>query len=256
MEKKYKGIRKEKRSEIEMTARIFATTLRRINFHSCAAQYSFTKVPGQKQLSISVFLPQSSIHSSSFVFQEKKSSERLKSEAGDDKEIGNYDNISDDPKDRSRVIPLETSMSYLESDAYRRTYGDHKVSTYCNLKFNLEIFFLQVWELYRRNFANGRLFAQTRKQCIRNERISTGNPCPICRDEYLVVDHRNLKLITQFIDEYSGRVYNTRKTGVCRTQHLKLLVAIEKARELGILTIDQPFVEYDYSKYNPRLKNQ
>jgi len=124
-------------------------------------------------------------------------------------------------------------MSYLESDAYRRTYGDHKV-----------------WELYRRNFANGRLFAQTRKQCIRNDRISTGNPCPICRDEYLVVDHRNLKLITQFIDEYSGRVYNTRKTGVCRTQHLKLLVAIEKARELGILTIDQPFIEYDYSKYN------
>ena len=143
-----------------------------------------------------------------------------------------YENISDDPKDRKRVIPLETSIAYMESDAYRQTYGDHKV-----------------WELYRRNFAKGRPFAQTRKTCIRQDMISTGNPCPICRDEYLVVDYRNLKLITQFIDEYSGRVYSTRKTGVCQRQQLNLLVAIEKARELGLLTIDQPFVEYDYSKY-------
>lgn len=148
-----------------------------------------------------------------------------------------YENISEDPKDRTRVISLETSMAYMESDAYRQTYGDHKV-----------------WELYRRNFSKGRHFAQTRKTCIRQDRISTGNPCPICRDEYLVVDYRNLKLITQFIDEYSGRVYSTRKTGVCQRQQLNLLVAIEKARELGLLTIDQPFVEYDYSKYNQILE--
>jgi hypothetical protein len=41
-------------------------------------------------------------------------------------------------------------------------------------------------ELYRRNFKKGITFALTWKMCIRNEKISCGNPCPICRDEYLV----------------------------------------------------------------------
>ena len=176
-----------------------------------------------------------SFHTSCSLFKEEKIQEEDEIDEGaeDGQDIDVYENISDDPKDRTRVISLETSMAYMESDAYRQTYGDYKV-----------------WELYRRNFSKGRHFAQTRKTCIRQGKISTGNPCPICRDEYLVVDYRNLKLITQFIDEYSGRVYSTRKTGVCQRQQLNLLVAIEKARELGLLTIDQPFVEYDYSKYN------
>ena len=110
--------------------------------------------------------------------------------------------------------------------------------------------FFQVWELYRRNFHKGRLNAPTRKTCIRQDKISTGNPCPICRDEYLLVDYQNLKLIEQFVDEYSGLIYPTKKTGVCQQQNKKILLAIDKARDLGILTIDQPFVEYDYSKYN------
>ena len=111
-------------------------------------------------------------------------------------------------------------------------------------------FFFQIWELYRRNFHKGRKSAPTRKTCIRQDKISTGNPCPICRDEYLLVDYQNLKLIEQFIDEYSGLIYPTKKTGVCQQQNKKILLAIDKARDLGILTIDQPFVEYDYSKYN------
>ena len=103
-----------------MAARIFAIAVRRINFRVCA-QPSFTKLP-PKPANLAVLL-QSSIHSSSFRYQEQKSNSEKNEE-----DIGNYDNISDDPKDRSRVIPLETSMSYLESEAYRRTYGDHKVS--------------------------------------------------------------------------------------------------------------------------------
>ena len=104
--------------------------------------------------------------------------------------------------------------------------------------------------MYRRNYNKGRLHAKSRITCIRNEYITTGNPCPICRDEYLVVDYRNLKLIEQFIDDYNGRVYSTNKTGICQRQHKKLLLAIDKARDVGILKIDQPFIEYDYSKYN------
>ena len=141
-------------------------------------------------------------------------------------------NFSADPKDRTREIPLETSMAYLESEAYRKTYGDQKV-----------------WEPYRRNFTKARINADTRKTCIRKDKISTGNPCPICRDEYLVVDYRNLKLINQFVNEYSGAIYSSKKTGVCQRQYTKIVVAIQKARELGILTIDQPFIQYDYSKY-------
>lgn len=36
--------------------------------------------------------------------------------------------------------------------------------------------------------------------------ISTGNPCPICRDEYLVLDYRNVDLLKQFISPYSGKL--------------------------------------------------
>lgn len=78
---------------------------------------------------------------------------------------------SADPKDRSRVIPLEVSLAYMDSAAYSAVYGDKKI-----------------WELYRRNFKNGITFAPTRKTCIRHGKISCGNPCPICRDEYLVIE--------------------------------------------------------------------
>merc|ERR1719225_1211099 len=142
-------------------------------------------------------------------------------------------NYTGDPKDRTRIIPLEKSIAYMESDAYRQTYGNHRV-----------------WELYRRNFSQGRKNAPTRKTCIRQNKISTGNPCPICRDEYLVLDYRNMKLIEQFIEDYTGQIYDTKMTGVCQTKHGEILLAIDRARDLGLLTVDQPFVEYDYSKYN------
>ena len=115
---------------------------------------------------------------------------------------------------------------------------------------NLIYSIFQVWELYRRNFTKGLKFVETRRTCIRGDTITTGNPCPICRDEYLVVDYRNLKLITQFIDEYSGYVFTSKKTGVCQKQYKNIRIAIDKARLLGLLQVDQPFIEYDYSKYN------
>ena len=36
-------------------------------------------------------------------------------------------NYTGDPKDRTRKISLEKSMAYLESDAYRQTYGNQRV---------------------------------------------------------------------------------------------------------------------------------
>lgn len=164
--------------------------------------------------------------------EENEANEEITEE---DKESDWLANYTGDPKDRSREIPVETSMEYLKSDGYRQTYGDKKV-----------------WELYRRNFAKGRTWVQTRKTCIRQGKLATGNPCPICRDEYLVVDYRNLALIHQFIDEYSGLIYSSKKTGVCQHQYKKILIAIDTARDKGILTIDPPHIEYDYSKYMPK----
>lgn len=40
----------------------------------------------------------------------------------------------------------------------------------------------------------------------RQEEIATGNPCPICRDEYLVLDYRNVKLLQQFICPHTGSI--------------------------------------------------
>lgn len=91
--------------------------------------------------------------------------------------------------DRTKLIPVETSIRYLNSKAYNTTYGDKPV-----------------WMPYRRNFKGLFPPLKTRKTCIRAGKISTGNPCPICRDEYLVLDHNNINLLNQFISEHTGEV--------------------------------------------------
>lgn len=97
----------------------------------------------------------------------------------------------DPAKDRTKAIPVETSIKYLQSKAYQQTYGDDPV-----------------WIMYRRNHKGGLAPRKTRRSCVRNGVISTGNPCPICRDEYLVLDHKNTKLLEQFISQYTGQVCN------------------------------------------------
>ncbi|XP_022128071.1 28S ribosomal protein S18b, mitochondrial [Pieris rapae] len=142
----------------------------------------------------------------------------------------------DPTKDRSKIIPVELSIKYLESNAFNQTYGEKPV-----------------WFFYRRNHKGGFAPRKTRQSCIRNKVISTGNPCPICRDEYLVLDPRNTKLLEQFISEYTGQVLDAFKTGLCQKKHKQLLVAIEQAWDQGYLTYDVPFREYDYSLYKSQI---
>ena len=97
--------------------------------------------------------------------------------------------IIDPAIDRTKIIPVETSIRYLKSTAYDTTYGDQPV-----------------WVQYRRNFKGQFPPLKTRKTCIRAGKISTGNPCPICRDEYLVLDHNNVDLLKQFISKHTGEV--------------------------------------------------
>jgi len=138
-----------------------------------------------------------------------------------------------DERDRSRVISPELSMEYMQSAAYRNAYGDEPV-----------------WKYYRRNMKGGNYFIpRTRQNCIKHKRIQGASPCPICRDMYLVVDYRNIKLLHQFIDEYSGVVYDTYTTGVCQFQQERLQTAIEKAKDFGLLDVDANQVYYDLDLY-------
>lgn len=138
-------------------------------------------------------------------------------------------------KDRSQQVPLETSLRYLKSAAYKQTYGTQPV-----------------WVPYRRNHKGAIPPRHTRKTCIRGEQISTGNPCPICRDEYLVLHEENTELLKQFISPQTGAVLGCSETGLCRRRQQELEVCIKRAYDYGLLTFDVPFRKYDYSKYYPK----
>lgn len=138
----------------------------------------------------------------------------------------------DPAKDRRKHIPVETSIKYLNSKAYNQAYGE-----------------MPVWFIYRRNHKGSLAPRKTRKSCVRNGVISTGNPCPICRDEYLVLDHRNTQLLEQFISVHTGQILDAFNTGLCQKKQKQLLVAIERAWDHGLLTYDVPFRKYDYSLY-------
>lgn len=112
-------------------------------------------------------------------------------EAGGDEEKVHplYKKFAGTDRDRSQPIPFEKSIEYLQSPAFKTTYGDHKV-----------------WQLYRRVHKGQFAPRKTRKTCVRGNVIAVGSPCPICRDEYLVLDYRNLELLKMFISPYTGQV--------------------------------------------------
>ncbi|KAG8332061.1 structural constituent of ribosome [Homalodisca vitripennis] len=140
--------------------------------------------------------------------------------------------IVDSAKDRSKIIPVEVSIQYLQSSAYKTTYGGDPV-----------------WKQYRRNHLGQIPPRKTRKRCIRQDMISTGNPCPICRDEYLVLHPKNIELLKQFISPHTGAILSYQLTGLCQRRHIELEVAIMQAKDMGLITFDLPFQKYDYSEY-------
>lgn len=138
-------------------------------------------------------------------------------------------------KDRRFPISVAVSIKYMESDAYKQTYRRYLV-----------------WQAFRRNFGNQlhRPPFLNRVSCIGDDGfIKYGQPCPICRDEYLVLDYTNVKLISQFISPFTALVYPNRKTHLCQKKHEELLVAIEKAKMYGTMPFQIPFRLYDYGDY-------
>lgn len=136
-----------------------------------------------------------------------------------------------------RIVDVHTSMRYLQSKAYQITYGESLV-----------------WQPYRRNHKGLIPPEKTRKMCIRGGFMSTGNPCPICRDEYLVLHPENVDLLKQFISPYTGQVESYSKTGLCQKQHKKLLIVVQQAWDLGLIDMPLTFRQYDYLEYYPQLQ--
>lgn len=136
------------------------------------------------------------------------------------------------------IVSVETSIKYMNSDAYKETYGNDPV-----------------WKLYRRNHKGAFPPKKTRKTCIRSGVISTGNPCPICRDEYLVIDHTNVKLLEQFINKHNGDIISYLKTGICQKRHKELLIALFRARDCGTITYDVPIRHYNYADWKVKGNN-
>ena len=151
----------------------------------------------------------------------------------------------DTKKDRDRRVPIpwQTSIRYMESKAYRDAYGKYLV-----------------WEVFRRNIPTNYfdVWSNTRISCVGEDGfIKYGQACPICRDEYLVLHYKNVKLLKQFINPWTGLVYPMSKTNVCQKKHEEMLVALYLAKDYGTMSFHIPFREYDYKDYYRKedLKN-
>lgn len=162
-------------------------------------------------------------------------------EAADTTELdaGKGDDVTEKAvgRPKRRSVDVHTSMRYLQSKAYQITYGDSLV-----------------WQPYRRNHKGGTPPEKTRRTCIRAGAIATGNPCPICRDEYLILHPENVELLKQFISPYTGQVESYSKTGLCQKQHKKLLIVVQQAWDLGLIDMPLTFRQYDYLEYYPHLQ--
>ena len=73
---------------------------------------------------ISIYVQGRFINTSQVMQQENENDQTASEEDDADNWMTNY---TGDLRDRTRVIPVETSLSYMESEAYRSTYGNHKV---------------------------------------------------------------------------------------------------------------------------------
>lgn len=135
--------------------------------------------------------------------------------------------------DRRIKVNHEESIKYMESQAYKKTYSGNIV-----------------WKLYRRNMKGQTPKMKTRPSCINEEGfVNTSYPCPICRDEYLVLHRENAKLLEQFLDPYTGEIYTPKKTGLCQKQHRNLVISIIQAKDHGYITYAVPERLYNYSDY-------
>ncbi|KAL4218754.1 Ribosomal protein S18 [Mactra antiquata] len=166
---------------------------------------------------------------SSCMFQEMESEDAL--------EDGKKAKYTTDPKKeglrgyKPRSVDFQTSIRYMESEAYQDVYGDDPV-----------------WKTYRRN-QKGSTYRKPKRTCIRSGVLGTSSPCPICRDDYLVLDYRNLRLLKQFVQESNHEPLSEQKTHICLAQQKKLRLEVAKAQDLGLLRSQTEARLYNYDYY-------
>ncbi|XP_061170210.1 uncharacterized protein LOC133179469 [Saccostrea echinata] len=136
---------------------------------------------------------------------------------------------------RKPEVTYQQSIKYLDSAAFRKAYGTNRV-----------------WMRYKRNY-KGNIMPKPRYTCTHKGVFLTNNPCPVCRDVYLVVDHRNPRLLKEFLDANSIQVSDNRKTGVCYKQQRNLIRETELAIERGYMEGNLPFRGYDMDYYRSLL---
>lgn len=142
-------------------------------------------------------------------------------------------NLFDINFDRRVKVDYKDSIAYLESEAFKKTYGGELI-----------------WKLYRRNHKNQMPSKNTRPNCINQEGfLMTSYPCPICRDEYLVLHPLNTKLLEQFIDSHSGKTLTPYEHSLCQKQYRNLIIALHQARDLGTVKMNLPERYYNYDEY-------
>lgn len=151
------------------------------------------------------------------------------------REYSSKKNVYDLNFDRRIKVDFKDSINYMNSEAFKLTYKDELV-----------------WKVYRRNFKGQFPSENTRLSCVNDEGfVDTSYPCPVCRDEYLILHHENTRLLEQFIDPYTGLTYSRKEHGLCLRQYRALVISIEKARDLGLMTTNVPGRLYDYKEYLP-----
>nr|CAB3263998.1 28S ribosomal protein S18b, mitochondrial-like [Phallusia mammillata] len=119
---------------------------------------------------------------------------------------------------------------YLDSADYKELYQNNLV-----------------WANYFRNKRGGIQKQKTRKNCMRSGVVSTGSPCPICRDEKLLLSYHNIALLKQFIDEQTGNVHSELRTGICQIKNKRLHECFEIAMQYGYLPRNVHFVQFTSS---------
>lgn len=142
-------------------------------------------------------------------------------------------NLFDINFDRRIKVDYKDSIQYMGSEAFKKTYQGKLI-----------------WKVYKRNHKAQFPSDNTRPNCINQEGfLSTSYPCPICRDEYLVLHPENVKLLEQFIDPYTQEIITPRNHGLCQKQYKNLIIAVHRAKDIGTLTYDVPDRLYNYKEY-------
>lgn len=131
---------------------------------------------------------------------------------------------------------LETSIKYLESETFKKTYRG-----------------VPVWHWYRRNIIGQEILQpKPRPSCLDEFGVyRTNNPCPVCKDEYLILDHRNIKLLEMFMIEKTDQPIPILRSGLCRDAYRRLEAMILKSKDHGLILFDVPYRVYDYNEYYP-----